>query len=68
LSWVTFETAGGGMLAVQSQHVTAIYDEQNIVKLATTAGDVHILKDTTVRNATLRISDAAEPDTRQRNF
>jgi hypothetical protein len=46
MSWVTFEVAGGGLVAVQPQHVVAIYDEQGVVKLSTTASDVHVLKDT----------------------
>ena len=33
MSWVTFEVAGGGLVAVQSRHVVAIYDEQGAVKL-----------------------------------
>ena len=45
MGWVTFETDRGGLLKVQTQHVVAIYDEQNTVKLATTASGVHILKD-----------------------
>jgi hypothetical protein len=28
MSWVTFKVARGGLVAVQSQHVVAIYDEQ----------------------------------------
>jgi hypothetical protein len=43
MNWVTFETAGGGLLKVQAQHIVAIYDEQDTVKLSTTAGGVHIL-------------------------
>ena len=60
MSWVTFEVAGGGLVAVQSQHVVAIYDEQGVVKLSTTASGVHVLKDTTVRRAAMRLTSAAE--------
>jgi hypothetical protein len=49
MSWVTFEVAGGGLVAVQPQHVVAIYDEQGAVKLSTTACGVHVLKDATVQ-------------------
>lgn len=51
MSWVTFETATGGLVVVQTSHVVAIYDEQGEVKLSTTAGGVHVLKDMTVRRA-----------------
>jgi hypothetical protein len=44
MTWVTFEVAGGGLVAVQRQHVVAIYDEQGVVKLSTTASGVHVLK------------------------
>ena len=51
MNWVSFEVAGGGLVAVQLQHIVAIYDEQGVVKLATTAAGVHVLKDTTVQKA-----------------
>jgi hypothetical protein len=51
VSWVTFEAATGGLVVVQLRHIVAIYDEQGEVKLATTAGGVHSLKDITVRRA-----------------
>ena len=60
MSWVTFETAEGGLVAVQSQHVVAIYDEQGVVKLSTTACGVHVLKDTTVQRAAMKLTTAAE--------
>ena len=60
MSWVTFEVAGGGLVAVQRQHVVAIYDEQGVVKLSTTASGVHVLKDTTVQRAAMRLDAAAE--------
>jgi hypothetical protein len=60
VNWVTFEVAGGGMVAVQFQHVVAIYDEQGAVQLATTASGVHILKDTTVQRAVMMVSAAAD--------
>ena len=62
MSWVTFEVAGGGLVAVQSQHVVAIYDEQGVVKLSTTASGVHVLKDTTVQRAVMKLTAAAEAE------
>lgn len=62
MSWIVFETEGGGLVAVQPQHVVAIYDEQGVVKLSTTAAGVHILKGTTVRHATTKLTSAAEAD------
>ena len=59
MNWVTFETEGGGLLKVQASHVVAIYDEQGVVKLSTTAGGVHILsKTTTVQKAAAETSEA----------
>jgi hypothetical protein len=63
MSWITFEVAGGGLVAVQPQHVVAIYDEQGAVKLSTTASGVHVLKDTTVQRAATRLTAAAEAET-----
>jgi hypothetical protein len=60
VSWVTFEAAGGGLITVQLHHVVAIYDEQGQVKLATTAGGVHILKDITVQRAAAIVSNAED--------
>jgi len=62
VSWVTFETAEGGLVAVQRQHVVAIYDEQGVVKLSTTACGVHVLKDTTVQRAAMKLTTAAEAE------
>jgi hypothetical protein len=62
MSWVTFEVAEGGLVAVQPRHVVAIYDELGAVKLSTVAGGVHILKDMTVQRATALVSRAAEAD------
>ena len=62
LAWVTFETAGGGLLKVQTQHVVAIYNEQGSVKLSTTAGGVHILPGITVQQAAHRVTQAAESE------
>jgi hypothetical protein len=62
MSWVIFEVAGGGLVAVQQQHVVAIYDEDGVVKLSTTAGGVHMLKDSTVQRAAMRLTAAAEAD------
>jgi hypothetical protein len=42
--------------------VVAIYDEQGVVKLSTTASDVHVLKDTTVRRAAMRVTATADAD------
>ncbi|MGA3400064.1 MAG: hypothetical protein ABSC95_12665 [Acetobacteraceae bacterium] len=67
MTWVTFEVVGGGLVAVQPRHVVAIYDELGAVKLATTAGDVHILKDMTVQRATALVSKAADADTTRSN-
>lgn len=60
MNWVTFEVVGGGRVAVQLQHIVAIYDELGAVKLATTASGVHVLKETTVQRAVTIISAAAE--------
>ena len=65
MSWVTFEVAGGGLVAVQLQHIVAIYDEQSAVKLATTAAGVHVLKETTVQRAVMLISNAADAEARR---
>jgi hypothetical protein len=62
VSWVTFETMGGGLVAVQPQHVVAIYDEQGVVKLSTTASGVHVLKDTTVQRAAMKLTVAANAE------
>lgn len=62
MSWVIFEVAGGGLVAVQQQHVVAIYDEDGVVKLSTTAGGVHMLKGSTVQRAAMRLTAAAEAD------
>jgi hypothetical protein len=60
VSWITFEAAAGGLVVVQLRHVVAIYDEQGAVKLETTSGGVHILKDITVRRAAAIVSKAEE--------
>lgn len=60
MSWVTFEAAAGGLITVQLRHVVAIYDEQGQVKLATTAGGVHVLKDITVQRAAGIVSNAED--------
>jgi hypothetical protein len=65
VSWVTFEAATGGLVVVQLRHVVAIYDEQGEVKLATTAGGVHSLKDITVRRAAALVSRDEEAATVQ---
>ena len=62
MSWITFESATGGLVVVQTHHVVAIYDEQGTVKLATTAGGVHILKDMTVQRAAAIIAAATDAD------
>jgi hypothetical protein len=60
VSWVTFPSAGGGLVVVQLRHIVAIYDEQGEVKLATTSGGVHILKETTVQRAAALVSNAED--------
>jgi hypothetical protein len=62
MSWVTFETAGGGLVVVQLHHIVSIYDEQGCVKLATAAGGEHILKDMTVQRAATRVAEATDAD------
>jgi hypothetical protein len=62
MGWVTFEVAGGGLVAIQPSHVVAVYDELGAVKLSTAAGGVHVLKDMTVQRATALVSRAAEAD------
>lgn len=62
MTWVTFDAAGGGLVVVQSRHIVAIYDEQGTVKLATTAGGVHVLKDMTVQRAAAIVSTATDTD------
>ena len=47
-------------MTVQLRHVVAIYDEQGAVKLATTSGGVHILKDITVQRAAGMVSKAED--------
>lgn len=58
MSWVTFEAASGGLVVVRLVHIVAIYDEQGAVKLATTAGGVHTLKDISVRRAAEIVTSA----------
>ena len=60
MSWVTFEAMTGGLVVVQVRHVAAIYDEQGEVKLATTAGGVHSLKDISVSRAAAVVSGAED--------
>jgi hypothetical protein len=60
VSWVTFEAAKGGLVVVQLRHVVAIYDEQGDVKLATSSGGVHVLKDITVQRAAGLVSRAED--------
>jgi hypothetical protein len=60
VSWVTFEAATGGLVTVQLRHIVAINDEQGAVKLATTAGGVHTLKDITVKRAAGIVSNAED--------
>lgn len=63
MGWVTFDAVDGGLVAVQSAHVAAIYDEQGAVKLATTAGSVHVLKDISVRRAMAMVAAANRSET-----
>lgn len=62
MSWISFDTEGGGLVMVQLRHVVAIYDEQGHVKLATAAGGEHILKDISVQRAAARVAAAMEAD------
>jgi hypothetical protein len=62
VSWVTFEVVGGGLVAVQSRHIVAIYDEQGAVKLSTTASGVHFLRDTTMQRAAMMVTATAEAE------
>jgi hypothetical protein len=62
MSWVSFETEGGGLVMVQLRHVVAIYDEQGRVKLATAAGGEHLLKEMSVQRAAARVSAAMESE------
>jgi hypothetical protein len=62
MTWVTFETVGGGLVVIQPRHVVSIYDEQGGVKLATAAGGVHVLKDMTVQRAASIVAAAADAD------
>lgn len=55
MSWVTFEVAACGAVAVPSQDIMASYDEQ-------TASGFHVLKDTAVQRALMVISAAAEAE------
>ena len=63
MSWVTFEAATGGLVVVQVSHVVAIYNEQGEVKLATSSGGVHILKDISVQRAAAIVSKAQDAAT-----
>lgn len=60
MSWVTFEAATGGRVVVQLRHIEAIYDEQGLVKLATSSGGVHVLKDISVQRAAAIVSRAED--------
>jgi hypothetical protein len=60
VSWVTFEAAAGGLVTVQLRHIVAIYDEQGSVKLETSSGGVHVLKDITVQRAAGIVSKAED--------
>jgi hypothetical protein len=62
MSWISFETEGGGLVMVRLHHVVAIYDEQGRVKLATTAGGEHVLKDMSVQRAAARVDAAVDAD------
>lgn len=60
MTWVTFESEAGGLIVVALPHIVAIYDEQGSVKLSTSAGGVHVLKDISVQRAAALVSAAAE--------
>lgn len=56
----------GGLIMVQTRHIAAIYGEQESVKLSTTAGGEHILKEVTVQRAVGMISAALDVDDARR--
>ena len=63
MNLITFEAAGGGLITVQIHHIAASYDERASMKLSTTAGSAHILKEMTLQRAVGMMSaalDAAE--------
>lgn len=60
MSWVTFETVPSGLVTVQLRHIVAIYDEQGSVKLTTSSGGVHVLKEITVQRAAAMVSKAED--------
>jgi hypothetical protein len=60
VSWVTFQVEAGGLVAIQLAHIVAVYDEQGTVKLATTAGGVHTLKDISVQRAAALVAAAED--------
>lgn len=61
MSWISFNTRSGGLLKVRTRHIVAIYDEANLVKLSTVAGEVHVLADgISVQQAATLAEDAGE--------
>lgn len=60
MSWVTFETVPNGLVTAQLRHIVAIYDEQGSVKLTTSSGGVHVLKEITVQRAAAMVSKAED--------
>jgi hypothetical protein len=67
MSWISFNTRSGGLLKVRTRHIVAIYDEANLVKLSTVAGEVHILADgISVQQAATMAEDAGAPLDRYR--
>jgi hypothetical protein len=67
MSWISFNTRAGGLLKVRTRHIVAIYDEANLVKLSTVAGEVHVLADgISVQQAAAMAEDAGTPLDRYR--
>jgi hypothetical protein len=64
MNWVSFTTLGGGLLRVRPQHIVAIYDEANQVKLSTVAGEVHVLAPGMSVQQAASLADDAAPRAR----
>jgi hypothetical protein len=66
MSWITFTTQSGGLLRVRTNHIVAIYDEGNQVKLSTVAGEVHVLGPGMSVQQAATLADDAGPRDRDR--
>lgn len=61
MDWITFNIRSGGLLKVRARHIVAIYDEANLVKLSTVAGEVHVLANgISVQQAALLAEEAGD--------